>query len=132
MDHSKDDVIEEEQAFLSPQPSSQDAAWSHERGSHKGSHYLRLILEVVMAATIVVLLAYILHERLEVERTPVPKCMRFLNLIKASSGWLSRNVHSSAENVQVPPRPELRTRRHAFLRTRNTEHLTQLATLELR
>ncbi|KAJ8133232.1 hypothetical protein O1611_g392 [Lasiodiplodia mahajangana] len=36
------------------------------------------------------------------------------------------------ENVQVPPRPELRARRHALQRTRDAECLAQLATPELR
>lgn len=75
MDHTKEDAVEEEQAFLSPSSSPNGAIWSLERNDGKTTKCLRFVLEVGMATIIIVLLAHILHERVEVKPSPVPKCM---------------------------------------------------------
>ncbi|GAP88900.1 hypothetical protein SAMD00023353_1700350 [Rosellinia necatrix] len=77
MNYTKEDAVEEEQAFLPlPSLSLGDAAWSEERRGGRVVRYMRLALEVSMAVTIIALLAYIVHERVEVNRTPVPKFPR--------------------------------------------------------
>ncbi|KAI0512810.1 hypothetical protein F5B22DRAFT_648402 [Xylaria bambusicola] len=75
MSSSKEDAMEEEQAFLRSSSGPEDAAWAQQSRNRK-THYLRLALEVGMAATIVVLLAYILHERTQVKSSPTPKFPR--------------------------------------------------------
>ncbi|KAI0103816.1 hypothetical protein GGR51DRAFT_242332 [Nemania sp. FL0031] len=69
IDHTKEDPIEEEQAFLSSS-SSNDAAWPRERRNRKVTQYLRLAFEIGLFMIIIALLAYILHER--IKRHPVP------------------------------------------------------------
>ncbi|KAI3329580.1 hypothetical protein F4824DRAFT_506026 [Ustulina deusta] len=76
MDHTKEDAVEEEQAFLSPSSSPNGAIWSLERNDGKTTKCLRFVLEVGMATIIIVLLAHILHERVEVKPSPVPKFPR--------------------------------------------------------
>ncbi|KAJ2974669.1 hypothetical protein NUW58_g8581 [Xylaria curta] len=76
MSHRNGGGVEEEQAFLSPSSSSNDAAWSKELKGRKAAQYLRLALEVGMAIAIIVLSTCILREQVQVERTPVPKFPR--------------------------------------------------------
>ncbi|RYP59323.1 hypothetical protein DL769_008587 [Monosporascus sp. CRB-8-3] len=72
----------EAQAFLTPLPPHEDAAWSRKGGSGRVKRYLRLTLEIVMAVMIVVLLVNPVHDRIGVKRRPVPefprKTYRFL------------------------------------------------------
>ncbi|KAI1161917.1 hypothetical protein F5B18DRAFT_653202 [Nemania serpens] len=70
MNHTKEDTVAEEQAFLAPLSSHDDAVWSKERKRRKVTRYMRFALEVGMAIIIIGLLAYILRER--VKRAPVP------------------------------------------------------------
>ncbi|KAI0876637.1 hypothetical protein GGS24DRAFT_209562 [Hypoxylon argillaceum] len=70
MNHTKEDGVEEEQAFLASSSHPNDAVWSKERKSRRVTGYLRLALEIGMGITIIALLAYILRER--VKRGPVP------------------------------------------------------------
>ncbi|KAI0543517.1 hypothetical protein F4679DRAFT_568437 [Xylaria curta] len=72
MNGTKEAAVEEEQAFLSPSPGHSDAIWSQERKGHRVARYLRLGLEVGMAIVIIALSVYIVRERFEVKRTPVP------------------------------------------------------------
>lgn len=84
MSHTKEDVDEEEKAFLSPSPSNDDAVWSQERNGHKAIRRLRLVVEIGMAVIIgvlLVLLAHVLNEREEVVKSPVPKCMYRLSCL---------------------------------------------------
>ncbi|KAI0468293.1 hypothetical protein F4859DRAFT_517172 [Xylaria cf. heliscus] len=70
---TKPAVQEEEQAFISPSSSHNDAAWPQKREGRAVSKYLRLVLEVGMAIVIIALSVHVLRERNEVKRTPVPK-----------------------------------------------------------
>lgn len=79
MNHTKEDAVAEERAFLTSSSSPDDAVWSQERKGRKVTRYMRFALEGVMAITIIALLAYILRER--VKRTPVPTCMSSPNRI---------------------------------------------------
>ncbi|TGJ79749.1 hypothetical protein E0Z10_g9018 [Xylaria hypoxylon] len=76
MSHTKEDAVDEEQAFLSPSSSSNDAVWSQERRGREVTRYLRLALEVGMAIIIIVLLTHIIRERVAVKPSPVPKFPR--------------------------------------------------------
>lgn len=79
MNHTKEDTVAEEQAFLAPLSSHDDAVWSKERKRRKVTRYMRFALEVGMAIIIIGLLAYILRER--VKRAPVPTCKSSPNKI---------------------------------------------------
>ncbi|KAI8625617.1 hypothetical protein F5Y19DRAFT_479378 [Xylariaceae sp. FL1651] len=74
MSHLKHEHEEEEQTFLSPSPSHEDALWLRKTGPRKATRHLRLAMEVVMAIIIGVLLVYIIHEqvKVKVKRSPVP------------------------------------------------------------
>ncbi|GAW22711.1 hypothetical protein ANO14919_122540 [Xylariales sp. No.14919] len=72
MNDTKEDAVEEEQAFLSPSSSPTDAVWSQERKGREVTRYLRLLLELGMAITIIVLSAHILRERVAAKPSPVP------------------------------------------------------------
>ncbi|KAI0541842.1 hypothetical protein GGR58DRAFT_389050 [Xylaria digitata] len=77
MSHTKEDAaVEEEQAFLSPPSTLNDAVWSQERKGRDAKRYLRLVLEAAMAIIIIFLSAYILRERVAAKPSPVPKFPR--------------------------------------------------------
>ncbi|KAI1174109.1 hypothetical protein F4777DRAFT_409996 [Nemania sp. FL0916] len=77
MDHTKEEVVEEEQAFLSPSSHPNDAAWSQqERKRVKVLSYLRLAIELAMAIVIIALSIHVIRERIESSRAPVPKFPR--------------------------------------------------------
>ncbi|KAI1386062.1 uncharacterized protein F4822DRAFT_408842 [Hypoxylon trugodes] len=76
MSSSKEQDNVEEQAFLAPSSSREDAIWSREKRSRKTTQYLRLTLEIVMGVIIAGLLVSIAYERVGVERPPVPKFPR--------------------------------------------------------
>ncbi|KAI2469843.1 hypothetical protein F4781DRAFT_201864 [Annulohypoxylon bovei var. microspora] len=67
---------EEEQAFLEQIPLDDAGEWPRERRPWKASQYFRLALELAMAVAIAVLLANLIHKRVEDRRTPVPKFPR--------------------------------------------------------
>ncbi|KAI0165133.1 hypothetical protein GGR52DRAFT_95680 [Hypoxylon sp. FL1284] len=69
-------AAEEEQAFLTSAPSSQDAAWSRDGRSRNVKRYLRIAMEVGMAVIIFILLLSPVYERMGPERSPVPKFPR--------------------------------------------------------
>ncbi|KAK7749157.1 hypothetical protein SLS62_008337 [Diatrype stigma] len=68
---------EEGEAFLTTTPLREDAAWAREGSSRsKVTRYLRLALEIAMAATIIALLVNPVYERIEAKTPPVPKFPR--------------------------------------------------------
>lgn len=71
----QEENVEEGEAFLTTVSLREDAAWTREGGSRKVTQYLRLALEIVMAAIIVALLVNPVYERIEAKPSPVPKCI---------------------------------------------------------
>lgn len=71
----QEENVEEEQAFLPPAPPRRDTAWSQDGRPGKVTPYLRLAMEIAMAAIIIVLLVSPVYERIGPERSPVPRCM---------------------------------------------------------
>ncbi|RVD89735.1 uncharacterized protein DFL_000728 [Arthrobotrys flagrans] len=83
---TNDKVSEEGQAFLSSDRSSEDALWQKRPEKRKISWYLRLFLELAMAATIVVLLVLNSYQgRDTIKRTPVPRLPRKLYTFRSNS-----------------------------------------------
>ena len=78
MERSKTEADEENQAFLAPSPASEDGLDTsrHRNGCQtRATWCLRLVLELVMAAVILVLLiSRRYHDRDTLRRTPVPQC----------------------------------------------------------
>ncbi|KAF2972112.1 hypothetical protein GQX73_g1417 [Xylaria multiplex] len=93
MSHTKEDAaVEEEQAFLSPSSSPSDAVWSEERKGRDAKRYLRLGLEISMAIIIILLSAYILHERVATKSSPVPKFPRKIYKFLPDSHYASEDM----------------------------------------
>ncbi|KAI6086358.1 hypothetical protein F4821DRAFT_129464 [Hypoxylon rubiginosum] len=72
----QEENVEEEQAFLPPAPPRRDTAWSQDGRPGKVTPYLRLAMEIAMAAIIIVLLVSPVYERIGPERSPVPRFPR--------------------------------------------------------
>ena len=78
MDLVNNKGVEEGQAFLSSDRSSEEVRWQlseKQPEKRKATWYLRLVLEIAMAITIVVLLAGEPYRKDTIRRTPVPRCM---------------------------------------------------------
>ncbi|KAI0399175.1 hypothetical protein F4802DRAFT_590783 [Xylaria palmicola] len=76
MNRTKEDGVEEGEAFLASPSSTNDVVWSRGQKGHEWKRHLRLALEVGMAILIILLSAYIIRERVEAKSSPVPKFPR--------------------------------------------------------
>ncbi|KAI0890173.1 uncharacterized protein GGS22DRAFT_183520 [Annulohypoxylon maeteangense] len=93
MSHSKNKPkVEEEEAFLEQIPLHDDVAWPRERRSCKPTRYLRLTLEIAMAAAIIILLVTLIHSRVEERRSPVPKFPRKTYTFLPNPQYIQENM----------------------------------------
>ena len=129
MEPGKREDEEEEEAFLS-QPLDDDAPSSSSESQERGGSrrrvvtaYLRVMLEIAMAATIVYLLVAkpFVVQRETIRKTPVPR----RTLVDGSTAlgcWLTQSGSSTTEDLHLPGQPPLCPRRHVVQRDTYSSH----------
>ncbi|KAF3132954.1 hypothetical protein TWF703_007093 [Orbilia oligospora] len=96
-DITNNKASEEGQAFLSSDRGSEDALWQKQTEKRGISWYLRLFLEVAMAATIVGLLVWNSYlGRDTIKRTPVPRPSRGYIVVKDAHRYDLPNPYTIA------------------------------------
>ena len=136
MDSTKHEADEEGEAFLRPGAREDDVADSlMERQRRGGSNprkwevswYLRLLLEVAMAATIVYLLVFkpFVVTREAIWKTPVPQCM-LPKMFRVLMPLLTMLVSSSTQDLYISRQPPICPRRYVVQRVADPTYSPQL------
>lgn len=124
MDRSKSDEDEEQQAFLEQTGATRNVSQSKKTSRPKATGYMRWVIEILMAITIVVLLVRPIANNGTPKPSPVPKCA-FSSCIPCKTGPVANKAmrnSSSTKNVHIRRGSKVHARGHVLQRERHPSY----------